>query len=104
MAMTAGELVPLGMPQVFAHHFCDQFLEADARFPSELSLGLGRVSKKSVHLSRAKVSRVDAHDRLTRFQRRPSLRACARDITELFYPFAFPAERYIELGSRGGDK
>src|SRR5262245_43410180 len=50
--------------QVGSHHQADQLLEARARAPAELALGLARVAHQHVHLGRPLQRVVDPHVRL----------------------------------------
>ena len=46
---------------VGVHHHPDQFLEADARRPPELALGLRRVAEQPIDFGRAQELRIHAH-------------------------------------------
>ena len=60
--MFLDQFIPLGGLQVFAHHFCHQFIEGDFWCPAELLLGLGRVAEQGFNFGGPEVARVDGND------------------------------------------
>ena len=62
VAMLLDQFVALGALQVFAHHFGDQFVEADLRRPAEFVLGLAGVAEQGFDFGGAEVARVDGDD------------------------------------------
>jgi len=58
------QLIALGLLEVGFDHGFHQFREADARFPTQHGLGLGRVAEQELDLGGAKVAGIDAHPHL----------------------------------------
>ncbi len=60
--MLLDELISLGGLQIFPHHFCDEFFEADAWSPTQFGFGLVGVPQERFHLRRAELARINCNN------------------------------------------
>jgi len=96
------EGIELGRAQVLAHHFRDQFREANLRLPAEFGPGLRGIAKQRVHFGRAKIAAIDTHDDLA-YKRVASSWNDLRDPSNFVSLGAFPCHLHARFVGRGRD-